>query len=203
MTGENLLLLALKEAIRQSIIVLNSIPRSDSRYLALGSAWSGANDDPDLAYGYSETVVRVTPSAREISQAEVVADWLSWLGGKEPGALPRLRRWARGFPLWQIADIEKCSERTVANRIDRSVAMIFNEFGDAEVKVAPIEEPKRKHEYELGFSAPGPVDVEVDGLSAARVYIGGAGWMRRRQDEGKWKRHRSAVDQAADRMNAH
>jgi hypothetical protein len=201
MTDKNLLP-ALKEAIRQSIVVLNALPRSDASWLALGSAWAGANDDPALAYGYAETVIRITPTAREISQAEIVFDWLSWLGAQDGSAVPRLKRWAKGLPLWQIADIERCSERTVANRIDRSVAKILREFGDTDVKIEIVEEPRRKHDYRLGFAAPDPVDTDETSLRGARVYIGGVGWMRRRRGEGRWKRHRSAVDQAAERVNA-
>jgi hypothetical protein len=197
-----ILLIALKEAIRQAILVLASIPRSDSRYLALGSAWSGENDDPTLGYGYAETVIRIQPSAKEISQAEIVSDWLSWLGAQGPGHLPRLRRWARGMALWEMADIEKCSERTISNRIDRSISLILLKFGGLAPEIEKIEEGRRRQEYPLAFASDEPFDLEAEGLRAGRVYIGGVGWMRRRRDEGRWKRHRTAVDQGIERVNA-
>lgn len=194
MTDAKTMLVALKEAIRRAIVVLNALGSSDQRYLALGSAWSGANDDPTLAYGYSEIVVRIQPTAREISQAEIVAEWLSWLGARDATAVKRLTRWARGMQLWLMADLERVSPRTVTNRIDRSVALILKEFGGLDAGVVRLEEPHQRRPYALGFAAPDPINAETAGLPPGRVFISGVGWMRRRRDEGAWRRHRDGTE---------
>lgn len=195
MTDAKTMLVALKEAIRCAIVTLNALRSSDRRYLALGSAWSGANDDPILAYGYSEVVVRIQPTAREISQAEIVAEWLTWLGGRDGTAVKRLSRWARGMQLWLMADLEKCSPRTVMNRIDRSVAEILKEFGGLTAEVPVIEERRLPQSYRLGFAAPDQVCVETASLPSGRVYISGVGLMWRRRDGGRWKQHRDGTEQ--------
>lgn len=38
-----------------------------------------------LAYGYKEVAVRFIPTGQEIAQAEIVADWLLWLGNNGGG----------------------------------------------------------------------------------------------------------------------
>jgi hypothetical protein len=37
--------------------------------------------------------------------------------------------WARGVPVWQVAQREACTERTIYNRIDRSMAPAPTRFG--------------------------------------------------------------------------
>jgi hypothetical protein len=51
----------------------------------------------------------------------------------------RFRR-ARGVPTWVQAQREACTERTIHNRIDRSMAAILREFLDEEMTVEPVEE---------------------------------------------------------------
>lgn len=202
MTDAKTMLVALKEAIRRAIVVLNALRSSDARYLALGSVWAGVGDDPALAYGYGETVVRVQPTAREISQAEIVSEWLTWLGARDSTAVKRLGRWARGTQVWLIADLERCSPKTVVNRIDRSVAAILKEFGGLDAEVPVIEEPHLRRPYRLGFSAQDAVITEPSGVPAGHVYIGGVGLMRRRRDEGRWKQHRDGSERIDERRLA-
>lgn len=191
MTDDRTMLAMLKEAIRSAILTMSALGSSDARFLAFGSAWAGGADDPALAYGYGETTVRIQPTAQEISRAEIVSDWLSWLGARDATALARLNRWARGMPLWKIADLEHVSERTVLNRIDRSCAGILAEFLDIRVCIDPIAEPPRQ-DHVLSFAAPLSVpDEDPEELPPGRVYICGVGWMRRRRDERAWKRHRT------------
>lgn len=71
---------ALKVAIKREIVVLDALGDSEMRFLNVSQVWSRATEDAGLAYGYSETRVRIVPTAREIAQAETVADWLAWLG---------------------------------------------------------------------------------------------------------------------------
>ena len=178
MTDARTMLIALKEAIRRAIVTLNAMGSSDQRYLALGSAWAGAGDDPTLAYGYGETVVRIQPTAREISQAEIMSEWLIWLGTQDGTAVKRLSRWARGTQLWLIADLERCSPKTVMNRIDRSIAAILKEFGGLDAEIPVIEEPHLRRPYQLSFAAQEPMVAEAGRISPGRVHIGGVGWMR-------------------------
>lgn len=183
------MLRALREAVRQAILVMDALGSNDARFLAMGSAWAGTGDDPTLAYGYGETRIRITPSAKEISQAETVAGWLSWLGANHgAGDVVRIQRWASGMPVWQIADREGCSDRTVNNRIDRSLVLILAEFGDIDVALETIEEPLGKP-YGLGFAAPDAVSCIPGVLTGAKVFIGGLGWMRKRQDDPRWRTH--------------
>ncbi|MGL3214095.1 DUF6362 family protein [Bradyrhizobium sp. BR 1433] len=110
------------------------------RFLNVSQVWSRATEDATLAHGYNETRVRIVPTAREIAQAETVADWLAWLGHHH-GGVPRLVAWANDEPIWRMAERERCSERTIHNRIDKSVALILEHFGGVEHGVETIEEP--------------------------------------------------------------
>jgi hypothetical protein len=89
--------------------------------------WNRATAVAALAYGYNETHVRIVPTAREIEQAETVAEWLALLG-HHYGGVPRLVAWAHDDPVWRMAERERYSERTIHNRIDRSVALILGPF---------------------------------------------------------------------------
>jgi hypothetical protein len=42
---------------------------------------------------------------------------------------------SKGAPLWLLAQQERCTDRTIANRIDRSMAAILAEFLDTETDV--------------------------------------------------------------------
>jgi hypothetical protein len=171
---------ALKEAIRQAVLTMLAMPDLDVRYRGhLRSAWSiSAPDDPTVSYGYSEIKIpRLNPTPKDVSRAEVIDGWLVWLRGTEGRrALYRVTAWARGLPIWLLAQQEKCSERTITNRIDRSMAAILAEFlcaeADVEVINEPADEPVRafhgKHVSEFEGS------VEKHG----KCWISGVGFMR-------------------------
>lgn len=136
---------ALKVAVKRAIIIMDSLGDTEMRFQNLGQVWSRATADAILAYGYNETRVRIVPTAREIAQADIVADWLAWLGHNH-GGVERLVSWAHDDPIWRIAERERCSERTIHNRIDRSIAAILREFGGEAVDLPEIEEaPVRAH----------------------------------------------------------
>ncbi len=149
--------------------------------------WTRAIDDASMAYGYSEARVKFVPTAREIAQAEIVADWLTWLGVNH-GGVRRLVSWAHDDPIWRIAERERCSERTVHNRIDRSVAAILKEFGDVEMVTPVIEEgPEPAHP---NFATERPTvaaDAPVD--QHGKVWIDGVGFMKngKRLNDGRNK----------------
>lgn len=130
---------ALNVAIKCAIVVLDALGDSEMRFLNVSQVWSRATEDATLAYGYNQTRVRIVPTAREIAQAETVADWLAWLGHHH-GDVPRLVAWANDEPIWRMAERERCSERTIHNRIDRSVALILGHFGDTELDLPVIDE---------------------------------------------------------------
>ena len=53
-------------------------------------------------------------------------DWLRRTEGEE--AVKRIAAWALGFRLGSIACRERCGERTIANRITKSLTAISREF---------------------------------------------------------------------------
>ncbi|QOZ15931.1 hypothetical protein XI02_13795 [Bradyrhizobium sp. CCBAU 21365] len=168
---------ALKVAIKRGIVVLDALGDAELKFQSVSQVWNRATADAALAYGYNETRVRIVPTAREIAQAETVADWLAWLG-HHYGGVPRLVAWAHDDPIWRIAEREHCSERTIHNRIDRSVALILEHFGDAEVDLPVIDErPQPAHlpnfVVERPLAGVSPV-VNPHG----KVWIGGVGWMK-------------------------
>jgi hypothetical protein len=67
---------ALKAVIKRAIIVLDALGDSEMRFQNQGQVWNRAINDAALEYGYTEATVRFIPTAREIAQAEIVADWL-------------------------------------------------------------------------------------------------------------------------------
>jgi sarcosine oxidase delta subunit len=101
----------------------------------LTSTWRiQAQDDPNTAYA-TELRLRIVPSPRDITRAEIVDSWLVWLHATEgKRGAHRVFHWARGCPQWLQAQREGCSEATIANRIDRSMAAILNEFLCTELK---------------------------------------------------------------------
>jgi hypothetical protein len=82
---------ALKAVIKRAIIVLDALGDFEMTFQNQGQVWNRAVNDAVLAYGYTEATVRFIPTAREIAQAEVVADWLLWLGNND-GASAGLSR---------------------------------------------------------------------------------------------------------------
>ena len=179
---------ALKYVIKRAIIVLDALGDSEMRFQNTGKVWDRAIDDAGMAYGYSEATVRFVPTAREIAQAETVADWLSWLG-QHGGGVKRLVSWAHDDPIWRIADREGCSARTVHNRIDRSVASILKKFGGVDHDLPVIEEkPDKAHPPSFFSARPAPLNVPpIDGHG--KVWIDGVGFMKngKRLNDGRNK----------------
>src|ERR1700720_4512539 len=134
-------LTALKIVIRDAVLVMQAMDDPDYKFRRpLTSTWRiSAPDDPNTAYAYTEVKLRLRPSPRDITRAEIVDRWLVWLHGIEgKRGTHRIFHWARGAPLWLQAQREHCSERTIVNRIDRSMAKILNEFFLAEATVEYI-----------------------------------------------------------------
>jgi hypothetical protein len=150
--------------------------------------------DAAVAYGYSEAKAKFRPTPREIAQAEVVDEWLRWLAAARGVAeVERLQRWALGTPMWLMAQRERCSERTVRNRLERSAAAILQMFGIGS-NVETVEEFYEPMPYALAFSQPLTVNRENETVSAGRVWIDGLGFMRNGQRIRDGKHHADRYD---------
>lgn len=179
---------ALKSVIKRAIIVLDALGDSEMRFQSTGQVWGRAIDDAAMAYGYGEARVRFIPTAREIAQADIVADWLTWLGMHGGGGVKRLVSWAHDDPIWRIAERERCSVRTIHNRIDRSVAAILKEFGGLDVDLPVIEEkPDQAHPPNFVTERPLIADAGARIDQHGKVWIDGVGFMKggRRLNDGR------------------
>lgn len=136
--------LAVKEIVRRAILTLAAIQDPDERFRrGHQSSWTlPVVHEAHTAYGYgAPSVARFVPSPQDISQMETVAVWLAWLRREEGDyALKRIIGWAKGVPGWQLGMREKCSERTIKNRIDRCISLIIEKFSGAHLVVEIVHE---------------------------------------------------------------
>jgi hypothetical protein len=188
--SSRLALTALREVIRHGVLTMQAMDDVDYKYRSpLTSTWRiSAPDDPNTAYAYTELKLRFVPSPRDITRAEIVDSWLVWLHSVEgKRGTHRVFHWARGAPLWLQAQREHCSERTISNRIDRSMAAILNEFFLADADVEHVEEPAEQPIH--SFHSEHTADVTGSIEKHARVFIAGVGFMRdgRRLRDGREK----------------
>jgi hypothetical protein len=188
--SSRVVLTALKVVIRNGVLVMQALADPDYKYRRpLTSTWRiSAPDDPNTAYAYTELKLRIVPSPRDITRAEIVDSWLVWLRATEgKRSAHRIFHWARGAPQWLQAQREHCSERTIANRIDRSMAAILNEFFCAEADVEhvnePADEPVRSFHGEHTSDVTGAIEKH------GKVFIDGVGFMKdgRRLRDGREK----------------
>lgn len=190
---------ALKSVIKRAILVMDATGDRESRFLHVGQFWDRAVGDADLAYGYNTATVRIVPTSREIAQADIVADWLAWLGVRDRAAVPRLVAWAHDEPIWRMAEREKVSDRTIHYRIDRSIAAILDEFGGLEVDLDEVNEPLTRKPPIFTTDRPCVIDDETPVSDRHRkVWIDGIGFMLR------GRRLNNGQNKVTDRMlNAH
>ena len=184
------MLAALKAAIRNGVLVMQALDDPDYKYRRpLTSTWRiSAPDDPNTAYAYTELRLRFVPSPRDITRAEIVDSWLVWLRATEgKRGTHRVFHWARGAPQWLLAQRENCSERTISNRIDRSMAAILREFLCTEADVEHIEEPAEPPVHSFHGEHVSELVGAIGGH--AKVWIDGVGFMRdgRRTRDGREK----------------
>ena len=177
-TDQNIqLVTAMREIIRRAVITLAVLRDPDKRFLGLSQLPQHVVHDVKEAYGYSSVSVReFQPTALEISQKEVVLPWLVWLR-RDHGDIEARRfiGWAMGVPTWRLAKRENCSDRTIMNRIDRSVSLMIEQFAGAHIAVEVIEEPYKSTPYALVFERPEAIGEPV---RISKVYIGGIGFMK-------------------------
>jgi hypothetical protein len=181
------LLEAMREIVRVAIITLAALRDPDKRFQGYSSLPVNVVHDVREAYGYSTATVReFTPSAFHVSQMEVILPWLAWVRREEGEmAIRRIIGWSMGAALWRLGHREKCSERTIQNRIDRSICAIIRKYAGANVAVERIEEPYKGAIYAMVFERPEGRDAPV---LVQKVYVGGLGMMR------NGKRLRTAIE---------
>lgn len=166
-----------REVIRYAVMTLAALRDPDRRFQGWSRLPVGIVRDVQEAYGYSSASVRnFAPSPKEVEQMEIVLPWLAWVRREEgETAIRRILAWSMGASLWRLGQREKCSDRTITNRIDRSVSAIIKHFFGPEVVVEVIDEPYKGANYALVYEKPeGPHGGEV---LIKKVYIGGVGYM--------------------------
>lgn len=171
------LLAAVREILRRAVMTLAALRDPDRRFLGLQQMPQHVVHDVKEAYGYSSASVRdFQPSAYEIEQADVVLPWLAWLR-RQHGDVEcrRFIGWAMGAAIWRLAKREGCSDRTIHNRIDRSVSLMIAQFVGADIEVEEIEEPYKNAPFALLFDRPDQFGAPV---VVRKVYVGGIGFMR-------------------------
>jgi hypothetical protein len=165
---------------------MGALSDPDARYRGWARQSMHIVHDVREAYGWAPAAVRrFRPSARDVSQSELVEPWLAWLKREHGGqAWRRLLAWAMGAPLWAIGQRERCSDRTVMNRIDQSVRAIVLEFAGVDVPVEYLTEPLNGCVYAFIME---PVHASAAGgeIRHMRIYIGGRGVWR----AGRWLRN--------------
>lgn len=181
------LLEAMREIVRIAIVTLAALRDPDRRYLGYAALPQNVVHDVREAYGYSSATVReFIPSAFHISQMEVILPWLAWVRREEGEmAIRRIIGWSMGATLWRLGMREKCSDRTIQNRIDRSICAMIGKFAGANVAVERVEEPYKGATYAMVFERPEGRDAPV---LVQKVYVGGLGMVR------NGKRLRTAIE---------
>lgn len=207
---------AIREIIRRAILTFKALPDPDAKFLHQGRSWDIVRNVNE-AYGYAEASVKdFEPTPHEIDQAEIIIPWLAWLWEHEGDiAVKRTIGWAMGIPMWRLAQNERVSERTIDNRIDRSVMAIINHCIGADFKLEVVDEPYKSTPFAMrweratathDWSKPlhtqeaGPGEFQDDLSSKPRhylanvttVYVYGKGLMRngRMWNDGRRKAER-------------
>ncbi|MBV9135821.1 MAG: hypothetical protein JO357_02075, partial [Hyphomicrobiales bacterium] len=141
------MLASLREVVRRAWQTLSVLRDPDLHFFRRGGWLFSVIHDMNQAYGYSSAQARgFQPSPEDVSRMEIVMGWMAWLRRLEGElALKRIIGWSMGVPLWQIARREGCSERTITNRIDRSLNAVLKTFGAMDSE-PPVIEEKARHD---------------------------------------------------------
>lgn len=164
-----------RELLRRAILTMVSLPDPDARFQPIPGGWDVVQGAE--AYGYTPAKFRIRPSSADITLLDTLEPWLSWirrtLGQPE---LDRLVAWSLGTPVWKIARREGRSERTIYNRIDRTVAAAIEHHANASIRVEIVDEPlvDERLEAVICEKPPGPHGVGDPILK--KVYIGELGF---------------------------
>lgn len=189
------MLAALKLAVRDAWRVLSLCPDPDKRFRgSLSGAWCFpvVHDSRD-AYGAAEvfSVARATP--QDITRMEIVMEWMAWIRRLAPQqgggdfAVKRIMGWSLGTPIWVMAQRERCSERSIERRVDKSLSAVLAEFLAVTVELDTVDEPLERADRIRGFTDR-PITSESCELEPGKVFIDGIGFMfhgKRYNDGGK------------------
>lgn len=182
------LVVAMREIIRYALMTLHALRDPDRKYLGMAKMPVEIVHDTQQAYGYSAARVRrFHPSPADIDQMERVLPWLAWLRREErEDDVRRIIAWAMGAPLWSLGQREGCSDRTILNRIDRSICRIIEKFTGTIIEIEKINEPYKGTAYAMIFE---PTARTSNGeVRPAKIYISDKGFWRTRGDgkPGRW-----------------
>lgn len=191
------LLAAMREVVRTTVMTLNALVDPHKKYQGFARLPVEIVHDAKEAYGYtSARIRRFQPSAREISQMEVIAPWLAWLK-REHGAehFRRIWAWALGAPTWLMAEREGCTQRTVLNRIDRALCLLIRQFMGRDVAIAPVDEGIDRQSYAVIFDHPDRTRADGLPVKKMKIYIGGKGlWRGGKYLDNGHRKFRDAVE---------
>ncbi|MFI5014519.1 MAG: DUF6362 family protein [Hyphomicrobiales bacterium] len=173
------MLAALREVVRRAWQTLAVLRDPDLHYFRRGGWLFSVVHDVNEAYGYSSAQARgFRPTHEDVSRMETVMGWMAWLRRAEGElALKRIIGWSMGVPLWQMARRENCSERTIANRIDRSLNGVLKAFGGLDAEPPMIEEKPRNGAAMRAHVTEKPTAMEAGTLQPGKLWIDGIGWM--------------------------
>lgn len=174
---ENEAIAAVRELIRYAIMTLSALQDPDAKYLGLAQLPQNIVHDTKEAYGYSSAVVRsFRPTAQDVTQMEYFATWLAWLRRQEgEQALRRIIGWSMGVATWRLGQREGCSDDTIMNRINRSVAAMIQNFLGTNIEVEVVNEPYKGAVYASVVEKPQGPHGEV---TLMKVYVADHGFMK-------------------------
>jgi hypothetical protein len=173
------MLAALRLVVRRAWQTLAVLRDPDLHYFRRGGWLFTVVHEVNQAYGYASAQARAfQPTSLDVSRMETVMGWMAWLRRTEgERAIRRLIGWSMGVPLWQMARRENCSERTIANRIDRSLNCVLKAFGDLDARPETIEEPAARPTGPHAHIEERPTTMQAGTLQPGRLWIDGIGWM--------------------------
>jgi hypothetical protein len=183
-------IVAIREIIRRSFLTFKALPDPQASFRYQGQSWiEDVMDD----YGKEYTYIDYRPTAYEIDQAtDTLSPWMRYLTEVEGAeSVRRLQAWSYGVSTKAQAKREGCSETTLMNRIDRSVAKIIAKFFGLNCRIERVEEPWKETHFALCWrDEEWAMKAGVEQCAKIQtVYVYGKGLMRngRRWDDGRRK----------------
>jgi len=172
-----------KRMVREALLVYSRMPDVDARFrTGLRAKWGFSVVYEEMDYGvrYDPPWLKHVASPQEITEMEAVMGWMAWLR-RQPGqgepAIRRIIGWAMGTPISTLAWREHRCERTIENRIDRSLALIFCEFLAVIVMVDVVDEPPKRREHIRGFGERAVMAGAPETIEPGKIWIDGIGFM--------------------------
>lgn len=191
-------IIAVREIIRRAFLTFKALPDPQASFRYQGQSWA---DDVTDDYGKEYVYIDYRPTAYEIDQAaDTLSPWMQYLTQEEgTQSVRRLQAWSYGISTKLQAQREKCSETTLMNRIDRSVAKIIAKFFGMTCRIERVEEPWKDTHFALCWrDEEWAQKAGVEKCARVQtVYVYGKGLMRngKRWDDGRRKVEK--IDDAA------